>query len=64
MIKNDLYKSCWSILDFLGFGWEILIPILGKPGPKNNPFLGPRNPIIGNRMESFNPNTAKKLAQK
>ena len=40
IIKVDLYKSCWSILDFLGFGWEILIPILGKPGPKNNPFLG------------------------
>jgi len=23
----------------LGFGWEISIPILGKPRPKNNPFL-------------------------
>ena len=40
IIKVDLYKSCWSILDLMGFGWEISIPILGKPRPKNNPFLG------------------------
>ena len=39
IIKVDLYKSCWSILDLMGFGWEISIPILGKPRPKNNPFL-------------------------
>ena len=37
IIKVDLYKSCWSILDLMGFGWEISIPILGKPRPKNNP---------------------------
>ena len=33
-------KSCWSILDLLGFGWEISIQILGKTRLKNNPLLG------------------------
>ena len=28
-----------SILDLLGFGWEISIPILGKTRLKNNPLL-------------------------
>ena len=57
--KVHYQRSCWSILDLLGFGWEILIPILGKTGPKNNPLLGKtwdlEIPLLGIKWEVLIP---------